>query len=101
MRSNFLLNGLKLRIHDIFILDGISNQAYNTVKHNRVTEFKKANLRNVLAAIAAVFIVITKGGLCPMDKSKWLHPNGMVSIVDDRNLIMRQSLKRNLRDSAD
>jgi hypothetical protein len=69
-------------------------QEYNAVKHNRNSEFEKANLANVLSSIAAVFIVITKARLCPMDESKWLRSYGMVSIVDDRNLIMRKSLKQ-------
>ena len=68
-------------------------QEYNTVKHNRNSEFKRANLANVLNSMAAIFIVISKGGLCPIHQSKWIDPYGMVSIVDERNLIMRKSLK--------
>ncbi len=33
-------------------------QAYNEVKHNRQTDFMKANLANVLDAIASLFLVL-------------------------------------------
>lgn len=38
---------------------------YNSVKHHRVSEFERANLKNALNSISALFIMIELCNLCP------------------------------------
>ena len=70
-------------------------QDYNTVKHDRVSEFKKANLQNVLDAIAALFLLIIACKLSPHGTYHWLtDSNSMVYIIDGWPLLMRKSLSK-------
>ena len=43
-------------------------QSYNNVKHNRVVNFKEANLLNVLKSIAGLFVILEVFKLCPRGK---------------------------------
>jgi hypothetical protein len=40
-------------------------QNYNTVKHHRAGEFSHANLKNVLSAVAGLFLILLAAELCP------------------------------------
>jgi hypothetical protein len=68
-------------------------QDYNEVKHNRVTEFKRANLRNVLDAVGALFLLIMECQISPHGTVHYLKDGGsMVNIIEGWPLLMRKSL---------
>jgi hypothetical protein len=71
-------------------------QDYNTVKHNRVAEFHKANFENVLNAVAALFILITQTHLCPSGNWAILRSGGQVTSHEEWPLILKRNDKSDL-----
>jgi hypothetical protein len=67
--------------------------AHTEVKHNRVTEFKRANLRNVLDAVGALFLLIIECEISPRGAYHYLNDGGsMAYIIEGWPLLMKKSL---------